>query len=416
MSGRRAAGTPARWAWSALIAGAIVAGAPSAPAAGDVAVADRANGRPAAVREYWTERRMRHAEPAVISLGSGKRAKSSARASDVSAASAGFPERVHGKVFFTVNGGSQPGDYVCSGTVVHSNSHTAVLTAGHCVDDPEFGGDFAVNWTFVPGYRSGSQPYGEWPAAQLLTTGPWQSGADVRQDLGIALVARDAEGRGIEDAVGARPIEFGLGRQQAFAAFGYPALPTLFEPTFDGQRLYRCDSGVTGSDSPPGAGPDPLEIECDMSGGASGGGWVNAEGALNGLTSYGYAGDFSHLYGPYFGSEARAFYERASGPALLCHGREVTNLGGAGVDDFTGTERADAFRLGGADDVAAGDGGDDRACGGGGSDRLRGDDGADRLLGGSGGDLLVGGPGEDTCIGGPGRDRARGCERRRRIP
>ena len=311
MNRRRAAGTPARWAWSALIAGAIVAGAPSAPAAGGVAVAERASGRPAAVREYWNERRMRRAEPAVISLGSGKRAQSSARASDVSAASAGFPERVHGKVFFTVNGGSQPGDYVCSGTVVHSNSHTAVLTAGHCVDDPEFGGDFAVNWIFVPGYRSGSQPNGEWPAAQLLTTGPWQSGADVRQDLGIALVARDAEGRGIEDVVGARPIEFGLARQQAFAAFGYPALPTLFDPTFDGQRLYRCDSGVTGSDTPPGAGPDPLEIECDMSGGASGGGWVNAEGALNGLTSYGYAGDFSHLYGPYFGSEARTFYERA---------------------------------------------------------------------------------------------------------
>ncbi len=415
MSERRAPGTSARWALSGLIAAAILAGSPTAPAAGGVA-SEQVSARPAAVREYWDERRLRRAEPAVISLGDAKRGRRSPRASDISATSAGFPERVHGKVFFTVNGGSQPGDYVCSGTVVHSNSHTAVLTAGHCVDDPEFGGGFSVNWIFVPGYRAGSGPYGEWPATRLLTTGAWQSAANVRQDLGIALVARDGEGRGVEDVIGARPIEFGLARQQAFAAFGYPALPTLFEPAFDGQRLYRCDSGVTGSDSPPGDGPDPLEIDCDMSGGASGGGWVNADGVLNGLTSYGYAGDLGHLYGPYFGAEARAFYERASGPALLCHGREVTNLGGAAADDFTGTEGADAFRLGGADDVAAGGGGDDRACGGGGSDRLRGDDGADRLLGGSGRDLLVGGPGEDTCIGGPGRDRARSCERRRRIP
>ena len=52
-----------------------------------------------------------------------------------------------------------------------------------------------------------------------------------------------------------------------------------------------------------------------MSGGASGGGWVNAEGALNGLTSYGYAGDFSHLYGPYFGATIETLYKAASATA-----------------------------------------------------------------------------------------------------
>ena len=75
----------------------------------------------------------------------------------------------------------------------------------------------------------------------------------------------------MQDMVGARPIELRLAREQAYAAFGYPALPSLFEPTFDGERLYRW-LRVTRCDSPPGRGPDTLEIECDMSGGASGGG------------------------------------------------------------------------------------------------------------------------------------------------
>lgn len=397
---------------------AVLAGAPPAVAATRAVSSRPAAERPAQVREYWTERRMQRAHPTDLALnpvGTAARGRAP-RASDASGGSATFPGRAHGKVFFTIAGGSAPGDYVCSGTAVESNSHTAVLTAGHCVDDPEFGGGFATNWTFVPGYRAGEKPFGEWPATRLLTTSEWEGSANVRQDLGVALVARDGEGRGIEDAVGARPIAFALDRAQVFAAFGYPAQATLFEPGFDGQRLYRCDSGVTGSDNPAGAGPATLEIDCDMSAGSSGGGWVNADGEVNGLTSYAYAGDFNHLYGPYFGAEARAFYDRASGPKLLCAGREVTNLGGGVVDDFTGTAGADSFRLAGSDDVAAGGDGADRACGGGGDDRLRGDGDEDRLLGGSGRDLLVGGPGVDTCVGGPGRDRARGCERRRRIP
>ena len=408
---------------AAAIAVSMLAGAPAASASAQVPVRSKAiASRPAAVRDYWTAYRMARAESATLSLGLTGRAKADAAstadagpATDASAA-AGLPARVHGKVFFTIAGGSEPGDFTCSGTVVHSNSHTAVLTAGHCVDDPEYGGGFATNWTFVPGYRRGAEPFGEWPATRLLTTGPWESSANVRQDLGVALVSRDGEGRGIEDVLGARPIDFGISRAQTYAAFGYPAAPTLFNPAFDGQRLFRCDSGVTGSDAPSGSGPETLEIDCDMTAGASGGGWVDAGGAVNSLISYAYAGDLSHLYGPYFGAKAHSFYERASGPSLLCAGAEVTNLGGPASDDFTGAASADAFRLGGAADVASGGPGDDRACGGGGPDRLRGEAGADRLLGSSGADRLIGGPGKDECIGGPGRDRAVGCERRRGIP
>ncbi len=391
---------------------------PPAAGAQTVAKAVAEHGHP---RAYWTPRRMRRAEPADLALTDADRvvrrpAAKQPRATDTGGASATFPGRLHGKVFLTIAGGTDPGDFVCSATAVHSNSHTVVLTAGHCVNDAQFGGGFATNWIFVPGYRNGAEPYGEWPATELLTTVPWAGSTDIRQDLGVAQIARDAEGRGIEDVIGARPIEFNRSRAQQFTAFGYPAEPTLFNPTFDGERLFSCSSGVTGADSPPGDGPETMQIDCDLSGGASGGGWVNGAGAVNGLVSYAYTGDFIHLYGPYFGTEAQAFYQHASGPPLGCHGAAVTNLGTAAADDFTGTEGADSFRLAGADDRASGGAGDDHACGGSDADRLKGGDGSDLLAGGDGPDVLIGGPGNDLCIGGPGRDRGPGCERKQRIP
>ena len=400
--------------------GSSAAGTASAARASTAVLAGHVDRAPAAVRAYWTARRMARAEPAELAVTPAGRVAgrepAGRRATDTSAASSSLPARLHGKVFLTIAGGSDPGDFVCSGTAVHSSSHTVVLTAGHCVNDAQFGGGFATNWIFVPGYRNGEEPYGEWPATQLLTTAPWADTQDIRQDLGAARVVRDGQGRGIEDVVGARPIEFKRSRAQQYTAFGYPAEPTLFNPTFDGQRLFACGSGVTGSDSPPGDGPQTLQIDCDMSGGSSGGGWVNADGAVNGLTSYGYTGDFVHLFGPYFGAEAKAFYEKASGPPLRCHGAEVTNLGTGGPDDFAGGEGAEVFRLAGSADRARGGGGEDFACGGADADRLKGGEGDDTLVGGPGPDVLNGGPGMDLCIGGPGRDRGPGCERKRRIP
>ncbi len=368
---------------------------------------------PAAVRAYWTPERMQAAIPAQTRLGAGAAEHSrqgptgQGQAADVSDSSSGFPGRLHGKVFFTLSEGEAAGDYVCSATVVKSNSHSLVWTAGHCIDDAETGGGVASNWSFVPGYNAGSAPFGEWPAKQLATTPGWHSAANVRVDVGAATVVRDEAGRGIEDVIGARAIAFGRSSPNSVTAFGYPASPSLFQPLFDGERLYSCDSPITGTDDPGGSGPDPLQIQCDMSGGSSGGGWIAPDGAVISVISYGYATDLDHLYGPYLGSAARELYEQASGPKILCARAAVTHLGGPGPDVLRGDARANAIRAGGGADRAAGAAGADTACGGGGNDRL---------VGGGGADVLVGGPGFDTCIGGPGRDRASKCERVRQVP
>ena len=426
MASRHARLTAAPAAVIAVVALVVPAvGSPQAPQRAAFTAAQPAHQPAKQVREYWTPARIRGAEPAALRLGrsgllradvltqapgsprSIPQDRGRGRATDASGSSAAFPERVHGKVFFTIEGGSQPGDFVCSGTVVDSASHTLAWTAGHCVHDAAFGGGFATNWVFVPGYRDGERPYGSWPARRLFTTRAWERDVNIRADLGAASLVRDQQGRGIEDVVGARGIAFNQPRDQEFLAFGYPALPTLLRPDFDGERLFSCASGRTGADNPPGAGPATLEIECDMTGGASGGGWVIGEGLVNSITSYGYLGDFNHLYGPYLGTLAESLYLEALGAQVLCGGREVTNLGGAGPNQFLGTEAADAITLLAGRDRARGGAGADRICGGAGRDVIR---------GGAGRDVIRGGPGRDVCFGGPGRDRARGCEVRAGIP
>ena len=226
-----------------------------------------------------------------------------------------LPERVHGKVFFTIAGRLRsPATTSAPATAVRSNGHTLAWTAGHCVNDPEFGGGFATNWIFVPGYLQRRRP---------VRRVAGHRAADHRR-LGRAtpISARTsappcwrATPRARESRTRSAPVRSTSAwrASQQYAAFGYPAQPTLFHPTFDGQRLYSCVSPVTGSDNPPGNGPETMQIDCDMSGGSSGGGWVTANGSVNGLTSYGYELDFDHLYGPYFGTDARNLYHEAVG-------------------------------------------------------------------------------------------------------
>ncbi len=424
-----------------MIASAALASAAPANTDSDAAVVIEATGEvvskpvsksPDTVRDYWTRARMRNAQPAELRLGAGGRiarpiagaltpasagSEQPARSAvDASATPSAFPDRVHGKVFFTISGGTVPGNFVCSGTVVSSNGHTLAWTAGHCVNDAEFGGGFATNWAFVPGYHNGERPFGTWVAEDLMTTRGWADNVNIRLDVGAALLERDGEGRGIEDVIGARGIAFNQEREQQFTAFGYPAQPSLLHPEFNGQLLFACASPLTASDDPPGSGPETIEIDCDMTSGSSGGGWVIEGGLVNSVTSYAYTGDFVHLYGPYLGTIAEDLHQEASGEPITCAGTEVTNLGGSGAEDFDGTTARDAFKLKYGADRASAEAGDDRACGGDGGDRLEGDDGNDELRGGDGKDMLIGGPGHDVCAGGDGKDQAKRCEQRKSIP
>jgi hypothetical protein len=258
----------------------------------------------AAVQRYWTPERMRNARPADRTLSgsfapaAAPRKKRPASATQISPPYTSQPTSTNGKVFFTDDGLN----YVCSGTALLSGNKSTVWTAGHCVHDGA--NNFHTNWAFVPAYADGGAPYGTWTARSLLTTNGWATSGDFSYDNGAAVVKLNG-GRSLTDVVGGRNPAFNYARNQDYAAHGYPA-----GPPFNGERLWVCNSPLVYDDTS--ANPPTMGIDCDMTGGSSGGGWI-AGGAVASVNSYGYTTLPKVMFGPYQGSVSQSLYTQAAG-------------------------------------------------------------------------------------------------------
>ncbi|MYX27839.1 hypothetical protein GTY75_14475 [Streptomyces sp. SID8381] len=239
-----------------------------------------------------------------------------------------------GKVFFD----SPEGTMVCSATVVEDPAHPGksnlVWTAGHCVHAGKKGGWYR-NIAFVPSYndagRSAAQlqgasrdevaPYGVWWGDWAQTSDQWIAGGGATggqgapYDYAVIHVTPEKGGNGksLQETVGAAlPVNFdapAVPKVSSITATGYPAAPP-----YDGQRLYRCQDkpgrlSVTASD------PTMYRIGCTMTGGSSGGGWVEtgADGkpALVSNTSIGPV-SAGWLAGPRLGPVAKKVYDSVS--------------------------------------------------------------------------------------------------------
>ena len=121
-----------------------------------------------------------------------------------------------GKIFFTLGAT----DYTCSGTLVRSERGYVVLTAAHCVTNGR--GQWAVNWTFVPGYNDGAEPYGQYTARRFFVSPRWKGPADSeRYDVAFVQVAPAAlYGPRSRPAEGARRAADPVRRQPDGAAAG----------------------------------------------------------------------------------------------------------------------------------------------------------------------------------------------------
>lgn len=276
------------------LAAAAAASLAFAAAADARSAGARVNPDPDAVRAYWTPERMRSAKPVENLRGGGpkERAKpggggSTSTTSVVSWSAADAMLRTNGKVYFTDDGAN----YVCSGTAVLSPGHNVVWTAGHCVHDGGAGGAFHDKWSFVPAYNSGTN-FGTFVASHVYTTADWANNHTWGRDVGAAVVPT------LPDDVGSRPVSneprYTTGRRMD--AYGYPAAGK-----YTGQRLYVCDSFLRYVDSD---SPDTMGIPCGMTGGSSGGGWVDDEpgsptiGQLVSVNSYGYSSLKNVMFGP----------------------------------------------------------------------------------------------------------------------
>jgi hypothetical protein len=256
----------------------------------------------AAVERYWTAERMAEAKPADHLIGGNgalqQRSQAAfAPAQQIPPPYTSQPTSTNGKVFFT-DGGTP---FVCSGTAVLSGNRSTVWTAGHCVHDGASG--FHTNWTFVPAYADGQRPYGTFAARRLLTTSGWATRGDFSYDLGAAAVS-PVGGVNLTDRVGGRGMAFNYNRSQTYRAHGYPAAPP-----FNGQRLWVCQSPLRYNDNS--ANPPTMGIDCNMTGGSSGGGWIVGSSVYS-VNSYGYATLPNVMFGPYQGSVAQSLYTQAA--------------------------------------------------------------------------------------------------------
>ncbi|WP_454853383.1 trypsin-like serine peptidase [Promicromonospora soli] len=320
---------------AALALGGTVAVATVAPATAqpgqtgsDVAVHSAATTRAAhdKVVEYWTPQRMRNAVPADVlvadkdkssaggSVAAGRptvvpqaKAKPTGPADFQGGYYAGGGEVLDttGKVFFTLGGTN----YVCSGSAVSSGNKDVVLTAGHCLNEGP--GAYATNFAFVPAYDDGARPYGTFTARQLTTTTQWQNSGDFDYDVAFA-VMNTLNGAHLTDVVGGQSIGFNQARGQYMYSFGYPAANP-----YDGSDIAWCHGTVIQDTF---GGSADQGLDCNMTGGSSGGPWfVNYNestglGTLNSVNSFKYrAGSLrNYMFGPYLGSVAQTLYTSAS--------------------------------------------------------------------------------------------------------
>jgi V8-like Glu-specific endopeptidase len=259
--------------------------------------------------------------PAVTATATDAEASSSAAAPAVAAGGVDtgdptvFPNRANGVVYGEYVTAAGRERYQCSGSVIDSAAGNLVLTAGHCVIDPETGAR-ATSLAFVPGYREGATPYGIWGVSRYATTEAWAASAggpnpDEGGDLAFLVLADDAEGASVEEKVGALAIAFDQPREQTYTQWGYPA-----EAPYDGEILYSNNAAYGGPD--PSYSPPPMRIASDFTGGSSGGPWTVEIGGVPtvlSLTDYTYEALPHSIYGAYLGAAARSTYEVATGEA-----------------------------------------------------------------------------------------------------
>ena len=217
-----------------------------------------------------------------------------------------YPYRTVGKVFFTKDGSG----FTCSAAVIASENRSVVWTAGHCVSE-QGEEDWHDRWIFIPAYEDGNEPMGRWSARVKTTIVAWHSGGNRNYDIG-AVVVEERDSQSIASVTGSLGWMFNAQRNQDWRVIGYPASGSLFS----GQKMWECIAPFDGADGVgSNSGPRTSAIvDCDMTGGASGGPWVVSfencpQCYINAETSWGWwrighSNLSTQLASPYHGSAA----------------------------------------------------------------------------------------------------------------
>lgn len=203
-----------------------------------------------------------YAEPS--SYGTEGAYFSSSRVFPAPAAQNRYPYAAAGKLFFT---GADGLNYVCSAAVIRPR---LVVTAGHCVYDA-VRQQWNSNWLFVPAYHKGSQPYEQWTWTWVITTEAWANGGGFVPNAGDFAVIEmaDNDGKRIGNVTGYYGYTTNALYPNHVRMLGYPV---AFD---DGQWMHEVDAQSFRMTI-----ANCVDYGSDMTGGSSGGPWIQNFGVL----------------------------------------------------------------------------------------------------------------------------------------
>jgi len=153
----------------------------------------------------------------------------------------------------------------------------------------------------VPLYTSGQEPHGRWVAHTLVTNDGWKNGGTNAQwdwDIGTALMLTNKDDKHIQDVVGGLGVLLNPPRLESIVSFGYPVNLN------NGQTMSQCE-GI-GDSSKPFTPFNGWGLKCAMTGGCSGGPWIQQygddvkQGLQVSVNSFGISNRPGNVFGPYF--------------------------------------------------------------------------------------------------------------------
>lgn len=178
-----------------------------------------------------------------------------------------YPYRAAGNLNFKIDGAG----YICSASMIKRG---IAVTAAHCVTS--FGSNkFYSGWTFAPGYRNGSAPFGTWTVKQVWVKTAYLNGTDSCATAGI-VCADDVAVLILNTQSGAYPGTttgwFGYWYGGGLTSNGLTQVTQLGYPAGLDKAAYmeRTDSQgyISSSNS------NNTVIGSNMDGGSSGGPWI----------------------------------------------------------------------------------------------------------------------------------------------
>jgi V8-like Glu-specific endopeptidase len=284
----------------------------------------------AAARSYWTPARMAAATGAGSEAGENAAASAIERQdATIGASEPTGKEPPHGTpnsepfsgvptvgaLFYTKGSDS----HFCTASVINSTVGSLILTAAHCVYSSS---GYSQNLEFIPGYVSGSSPYGAWPVTQITVAKDWRQGQDPNLDVAFLDVVPPPNSVGpIEQVTGALQLAFALPDAQHITVIGYNDTD---------QKPIMCDTTSFKFR------PDQMEFYCrGFWYGTSGGPWILKYNSGSGTgTIYGVIGGYEAGGDVSWASYAAALEEPAQ--ELLAEAEATAGTANSGTAKSSG--------------------------------------------------------------------------------